>query len=46
LLFSIYLYLLAAFNRITGICPGTEAAQNRVDPRKAIFEQDLRRTGA
>jgi hypothetical protein len=39
-------FLLAAFNRITGIFPGIEAAQDGVDVRKAVLKQDFRRTGA
>jgi hypothetical protein len=38
--------LLAAFNGITSPCPGIKAAQDWVDARKAVLEQDFRRTGA
>jgi hypothetical protein len=33
-------------NRITGIFPGSEAAQDRGDVFETIVEQDPRRTGA
>jgi hypothetical protein len=38
--------LLAAFSRIASVLPGIKAAQDRVDMRKAVFEEDFRRTGA
>jgi hypothetical protein len=43
---SVIFYLWTAFNRITSADPGAEAAQDRVDTRKAVLEQDFRRTGA